>query len=491
MKRTRTPVTLLLSMLLLFTACQPTPEAEPVKQKDTDKLIEMAVATAAPESTDTPAEESASPAPTPEPIPLSQRFGERFIVDYTASTGGAKVTGDVKIRYLAQYALPMYRVKNALPEGEKVKELSKRLLEAEDVYEKTVFKSKADIKADIDSMSKHLADEKWLQMQRESEGDNFDQWLTEYQERIQSLQAQYDAMTGEEERPLLASWAGTFPEPTEEHGSNLSLVAHADDFGSVPNVSITWNTRQYPYFNLNFEKTSEDFGFGYLISEIAEDWSVPCGNAQITPQEAADKAAALFEGLWDMVPTEVRWGGNGSDTSAKTKNAYIVYLSPNYQGAGAIYTALPNTETEIANENGEGATWYRGWDHEQIRVVVDDTGIRACQWINHMEVEEVLTENANLLDFDTVYTLFTQQMNRKLAMEEEGAQTELMAVTLGLMCIREQDSPNTALMVPVWYFRHWDTRIEPETARIGQADLLPLCVLNAVDGSVISTVYGY
>lgn len=491
MKRTQTLVTLLLILLLLFTACQPTPEAEPVKQKDTDKLIEMAAATAAPESPDMPAEKSATPAPTPEPIPFTQRFGERFTVDYTTATSGAKVTGDVKINYLAENSFPMYRVKNALPEGEKVKELSKRLLEAEDVYEAAAFKSKADIKADIDSMSKHLTDEEWLQMQRESEGDNFDQWLTEYVEGIQSLQAQYDAMTGEEERPLFASWVGTFPESTEEHGSNLRLVAHADDFGSVPYVSITLNNRQYPYFNLYYRKTSEDFGFGYLISEIAEDWSVPCGNAQITPQEAADKAAALFEGLWDMVPTEVRWGGNGSDTDAKTKSAYIVYLSPNYLGAGAMYTGMPNTETEVASETGEGTTWYKGWDHEQIRVVVDDTGIRACQWINHMEVQEVLTESANLLDFDTIYTLFTQQMNRKLAMEEEGSQTELMTVTLGLMCIREQDSPGTALMVPVWYFRHWDTHIEPETARIGQADLLPLCVLNAVDGSVISTVYGY
>lgn len=479
---------LLLGLLLSYTACQPTPAVEPVKQKDTDKLIEMAVATAIPDAS--PHEDAVSPAPTSEPLPFTEVFGERFTVAYTTTTSGAKVVGDVKIRYLADNVFPMYRVKNVLPDGNGIKELAKRLLETEEVYEKTTYKSKADIKADIDSMTSALTNEDWLEMHRQEEGDNFDQWLTEYQQDIQSLQAQYNAMTGEEERPLFSSWDGTFPEP-EEHGSHLQLVAHADDFGSVTDVRITVNNQNYPYFNLSYTKTSADHGFGYLMSEIVEDWSVPCGNAQLTPQEAADRAVALFDGILDVVPTEIRWGGNGSDTSAKTKSAYIIYLSPNYNGAAALYTMLTNNQVEMEDDTGEGTTLYRGWDHEQIRVAVDDTGIRSCQWINHMEVEQVLTDNANLLDFDTIYTLFTQQMDRRLAMEEAGAETELMAVTLGLMCIREQDSPSTALLVPVWYFRHWNRNIEPDTAQIVTADLQPLCVLNAVDGSVINTLYGY
>lgn len=85
-----------MALLTLLTTCQPTPEAEPVKQKDTEKLIEMAVTTAPP-ATEDASEETEAPAFPAEPVPFSERFSERFTVDYTTTTSGAKVVGDVKI----------------------------------------------------------------------------------------------------------------------------------------------------------------------------------------------------------------------------------------------------------------------------------------------------------------------------------------------------------------------------------------------------------
>lgn len=93
MRRGARAIGLALALLALLTACQPTPEAEPVKQKDTQKLIEMAV-----EVMDEQAGEKKNT--------LAERFGERFNVDNTTTTSGAKVTGDVKIKYLADTGSP-------------------------------------------------------------------------------------------------------------------------------------------------------------------------------------------------------------------------------------------------------------------------------------------------------------------------------------------------------------------------------------------------
>lgn len=268
-------------------------------------------------------------------------------------------------------------------------------------------------------------------------------------------------------------------------------MGHEDDFGSrddLPDASLFYRSGKMPCYVVNYQRTWNDSAFGYNLYEIVEDWDTPCRNAKITAQEAVDQAVALFDGILDVIPTEVRWGDNGSDDTRGSESGYVVYLSSNYEGAAAVYTKFLNNQ-----EWGEdGAHIYKGWEHEKIVVAVNETGIRYMEWRQPMEVEKVITGNASLLDFDTIYSLFTQQMNRILADKDEDETVELMGVTLGLMAIAEKDSAETALLVPVWYFRYWDRNLSNgEKSMIGNQDMSPLCVLNAIDGSVISSVLDY
>lgn len=491
MRKNASVMALLLAALLLLTACQPTPEAEPVIQKDTEKLIEIATTTVTPEGDSSQGEES-TPAPTAEPVPFEERFGERFTVDYTTTTSGTKVVGDVKIQYLSDYAFPMYRMKNVLPEGEKVRELARRLLGSEEVYEKTLFQSKADIKSEIDSISSIISNKNTKKQRMEDFGETeeeYEQWLKERQEKLRELQEKYNSMTGEEQRPLFESWDGTYStEPLEkdELSHHFWLVGAEDAFGKTPTVNVFYRADETPYFDLDFYQSSEDWGYGYHISEVAEDWSVPCKGAKMTPQEAVDMAMALLDGIMEVVPVEVRWGDNGDDTSRGSGYAYTVLLTPVYEGAGAVYTGMTNYSMQ---EIGEGS-YTPLWRHESVKVAVNEEGIRSCSWSNHMEVQEKLTESVNLLDFETIYNLFIQQMNRYLATEDADMTVELTGVSLGLMRIREEDSPYTALLVPVWYFRGLEGKTDYYQEVLG-GDHWPLCVLNAIDGSVINTNWGY
>ena len=493
MRRRESALGLMLAGLILLTACQPTPEAEPVKQKDTDKLIEMAVGTAAPEGTDAPAELSVTPAPTPEPIPFSQRFGERFIIDYTTTTGGAKVAGDVKINYLAESTFPMYRVKNVLPSVETGAALAKRLLGTNTLYVQEEILTRSEMAIQMSALIDQMQDEELKESTVEQQGEEYYENMYQWWElELKRLQEQY-SQTESEEAPEFAEWQNVWPGEAEQSGPNtvsVRLVADSRGYGDVPRVSISKKTDSDRTFTFSYAAKNESYwGAGYHILEVAEDWSVPCKGASMTPQEAVQQALAVFEGILEVYPTEVRWCDNGNDTERATEKAYVVLLSEKYGNAGCVYTAMRNQST-AEERRAAGDQYSVPWSHESITVAVNEKGILEMNWKSPLEVVELLTDNAALLDFDTVYSLFTQQMNRKLADKDEDTEITLLGVTLGLMRIREQDSPDTSLLVPVWYFRGLQGNTDYDQEVLG-GDYSPLCVLNAIDGSVIDTMLGY
>lgn len=500
MNRKLKSMAVLLALLVTLTACQPTPETEPVKQKDTDKLIEMAVGAEAPETTDAPAEESATPAPTPEPIPFTQRFGERFTVDYTTTTSGAKVTGDVKIHYLAENAFPMYRVKNALPDVKTGAALARRLLGSEELYVKKEFLTRAEIAERINQIISLMGDEEFKNrfiddVGNDEEGErqyreNYEDWERE----LAVLQKQYNE-TESDVAPDFTLWDEQWPTEPNIYSPNwtqLTLAGHSRDYGDTPEAKISRYLDEDSGFSFCYTLNKDEFwGSGYHILEVPEDWSVPCQGAEMTPREAVNKALTIFAGIMDVYPTEVRWCDNGNDTDRATDRAYVILLSRKYGEAGCVYTTMRNQNHVRISEALEGYGLYaETWSHETITVAVNERGILEMEWTNPLEVVDELTEEVNLLDFDTIYSLFTQQMNRYLATDSAETEIELLGVTPGLMCIREQDSLKTGLIVPVWYFRGLTGSTDYYQEVLGGDDL-PLCVLNAIDGSVIDPNAGY
>ena len=486
----------LLALLVTLTACQPTPEAEPVKQKDTEKLIEMAVGTEAPERMDTPAEENVAPAPTPEPVPFTQRFGERFIVDYTTTTGGAKVTGDVKIQYLSEYAFPMYRVKNALPDVKIGAALARRLLGSEELYVKKAFLTRKQISEQMNQILSLMGDEDFKKEYiEETDEEMYQSTYEEWERELASLQKQYNE-TESDVAPDFALWDEQWPAEPGIYSPNyasVNLVGHSQDYGSTPCVHIIRRLDTDRGFEFQYTLRSSDYwGEGYHILDVPQDWSVPCAGATMTPQEAVDQVLAVFEGILDVYPTEVRWCDNGDDVSRASEKAYVVLLSRKRGDAGCVFTNLDNQISygEFMELIENSQQYSETWSHETLTAAVNEKGILEVRWVSPLETMEVLTEEANLLDFDTIYSLFTQQMNRKLATDGADSEVTLLGVTLGLMCIREQDSPYTALLVPVWYFRGLYGKTD-YYQEVLSGDYAPLCVHNAIDGSVIDSMMGY
>ncbi len=107
---------IILSFLLLCVGCQPTPEQDAVKQKNTNQLIE-AVKEA----------EQAAPAP----VPVKEQMPKRFQCDFVTETRQVHVQADVPIRVLTEGTFPLIRVQRRQFTNEERLTVYKRLFGSE------------------------------------------------------------------------------------------------------------------------------------------------------------------------------------------------------------------------------------------------------------------------------------------------------------------------------------------------------------------------
>ena len=126
----------LLAALLLLTACQPTPEAAVVVQKDTDKMIEKAQST--PATTD---------APTPS---LKERYAIPDALSYTQTGASGKLNISVEAVVTAPNgALPIVRVEAAEFSQETVTAFWNAFIGDMPMFEQNYVQTKSDIEKAI------------------------------------------------------------------------------------------------------------------------------------------------------------------------------------------------------------------------------------------------------------------------------------------------------------------------------------------------------
>ena len=95
---------LLIAVLFLFCACQPTPEEDAVRQKDSVKMIEMAIG----DVTETQNGAEAQTAATP--IPVREQVPERLVWDFYTDVENVHVVAEVPIRIMTEDSFPLLRV---------------------------------------------------------------------------------------------------------------------------------------------------------------------------------------------------------------------------------------------------------------------------------------------------------------------------------------------------------------------------------------------
>lgn len=496
-------ICVLLLAVLLLSACQPTPEADAVKQKNTNVLI------------DTVQQEQEQAEPLP--VYTDTDAQSRFQCDFTTSTASVHVTADVPIELLSETgSFPTLRVAHRyLSDAERML-LAQRLLGSESLYVWEYRLTRELLEQQIRIYIQEPTPEEkesWMRETGSTEAD-WDALQKSRQTQLEMLQKQYNELPADAPSPSLPTWDGSVPDFCEEYSRHNDQVIvrgayDTDALERLDYVTVWANEADRPIEFKTAETDSLDMTSVWFFANgkkdtvriRPEDYDKPYGNAVVSPDMAIAKLQAIFDGVGSFRAADVFWTNNGTENEQGklivTRSAYLIVLTTDFYGANTPYCramVYDNAETNV----------IRSWSNEVLMAVVDGEGslISLC-WLAPLEVTDVIAERTKLLSDDALQSIFEEQIGRQLVGDEyRNSSLCVDSVQLGLYRVREQSSFDTGLLVPAWFFTGtltYSESVQTERLQIGFQDwetfrfdsLNPLLIVNAVDGSIIDPQKGY
>ena len=477
MKRTLCLLTALL-LAALFSACQPTPEAPIVIEKDTDTLLEQA-------TTD---REAAA-------LPLREQLSAPDWMDVMAQDGDFTILAHAAVHLPETDTIPIISVKVGAFSQELIDKLWDLLIGDKAMYQP---RTEAD-------RTKAELEEAIALKQSELEGIEQNEFYEENkalrEAELAQLQELYRTAPDVYE-PVMASSKILEYVASDNPCRHFMGVDATDNAGTVFQVS---NESWYETLGKGGIQNSEFFyrtqGHNGVVygktstKEIQEDdvldttaypgLSMQPGQAMETVErflaelevpmrveriELYDNAATLSE----AVQGEADW-------------CYLVTCQRMVQqyACAAIfgYSGTPGSDMEFGS----------AWNYERLVFLVNDNGIVFAEWTSPLEVGDIRVESCNLLPFSDIQSIFEKMMRviwKYQAQDLQNLTCHITEARLELMRVLEQDTTEHGLLIPVWNF--YGTR--QRTFASGETDeTIPGVMLsvNAVSGAVIDSSKGY
>ena len=498
--------TLLLCICMLtaaLTACQATPDAPIVVQKDMEQMLEKA---GRPENG---VREAALP-----DIPQ-----ERYTFSATGLDGRLRIAVSAEITVPETAAMPIVRVERGGFSQEIVTKVFNYFYAVETAYDASGehVETKAEIEPLIIDAKRCLADGSYAERGYTEE---------EYVARLKRIEERYAAAP--EIAPASPVSDGTMRMTELENvGDYLQLNVDTDrEKDAARSMSVlTPNSR-----------SSANSGFGahlyyrvYSRTKKGAEYNtqgILRTNGTNLPEAARQKLAIGFDeakALCDGVFTAAgladdytfghaflvgdagmgKYSGNGKELGAPAENyAYRLYYTRIVNGVPCFV----NTDSGLDDSNN-GMTSLP-WYYEYISFTVDNGGLTYLSWHNPIEIMDTVTENAALLPFNDIIDVFEAMIRIEyeafLNKWTEGSgemDINIDTVELCLVRVRERDSEATGLLVPAWVFYGNNTVVSNDGSTMydlahGNAsswnkEPFPILIINAVDGSTIDLGRGY
>lgn len=493
MKRIVICVFLIMCFCLSF-ACQPTPETDAVKQKDTNVLIDI-VHVENQKLQDAGAMLS----------PVKEQFPDSFQCNFITSVQNVHVIADVSIEVLTDSAFPMFRVERRTLSSKERMMLAQRLLDSKNLY---IFEESVTRKDIADWIAMYIQEpsaeekEKWMREENGTE-EEWQEMQKRRQDNLAKLQQQYNELPDDDAHAPLIPWDGSVPEYDEFGLDQYRIVSNQWPVGywwSQNMIEIYANEmdRAIEYQMGRSDEndvTNVDF-FDYSHKTAKDrinpnDYNKPHDGAAVTPNDAANLVRGLLNGYGEFAIADVYWANNAAtDGGAKgikdnTRWAYLLHMTPVFGSAYSPYCAAS------AMDDDEDADVVWGWDYENLIAVVDGDGnIVSLAWRAPLRITDTISQSTPLLSYEEIQRIFEVQMNREFAYElAKDATVTVDTAQLGMFRIREQNDLNSGLLVPVWFFTG---TIEYKNGGTDYKDgHSPLLIINAIDGSIINPDKGY
>lgn len=494
----------------LLTACQPTPGAPIVANKN-DSAVQQVIAAA------------------PEPK-IAYESPETVTDSFKAKDENVSINIDAKVNVPEVQAFPVVTAAPVDISVDFIKTAAQVLMEGKTLYKPRTGLTKQEIEAEIIELQNALADPK----HSKSDGLNADDPETVadtrklFEDRIKIYQEQYEKAPDQlvrEEAPIEFSPAKIYEDPVfyeenvnewksledddqaqqllDEYENEKKFVADADlDGGYCGQITIShysgFGTR---WSRMNFIKSKELNGLFMPSLDIEQT------ETTMTQEEAVEFAQQMMSrlGLNDMVMSTV-WAQtvNGPDTGVC---GYAIQYKRTYNG-------IPVSGSQFVDKANE-ALYGAVYDSEMISMFIKDGMIMSFDWQNPIEVTGTENENVALLPFEDIMDKARAQMAIeynivKLSHYSEenpdydefianlkSGEVNISGIELGYMRMSVQDQSGSYRLVPVWRFYGNESVVmeqESEDAKAimkgDRGDTLYL-TLNAIDGSPIDEMMGY
>ena len=501
-------IVIIVALLLLLTACQPTPEVDAVRQKNQGDMIDMAQGTGEHGPVEVHLEAQKPDFRALYDIP------EHLTRELTGVDGRLVVHIDADVK-VPDKAMPIVRVHPVDFSQAIVSQLWDKLIGDTEMYIDTNERTKEVIEKQM---------EYYLSIAN-GEYDNGMETPEEAREELQRLQEEY--LTAPEGKPpQQADGALQQLEVTSEKGAHWASYTGLEAYD--PMTYKSFRVRN----NCDNDTLIQGKGEGLPVTRGAGLYYNSSGNTphpydprERYPRIWVDRDDPLPEGVDQFLKTTPREAWERAENILKEMG-----LSDSFQVAAV--RLMPDVDWEVSSLGRtitKGIKGYayqahysrmvRGvpsnstqrysvylfqfkdltspsWQPEQMELWFDDGPDYSFSWSSPQAMDEVLVEDSTLLPFGTILDIVEKRLPlllddyaRDKRLGTEGLSVDINRVDLGLWRIREKDSVETGLLVPAWCF-YLDMDIHTEDYDGGRRpeDLL---IINAVNGTLIDPWNGY
>ena len=430
---------ILLSIFTLFalTACQPTPEAAVVMQKDTDRMVEQAVGDG----------ESAA-------LPLREQLAAPDMMNVTAEEDGFTILAHASVILPETDAIPVITVKA----GSFSQELTNRLWDLL-IGDKAMYKPRTE-----DDRTKAELEQAIINIQNDIERIQHN----EYYEENKALR--------EAELEHLRKLYGAAPDIYEPAAATPEIEQYVDS--SNPSrrfIGVDATDNAGTIFRLSNEAWYEALGKGGKQNSNFV-YCTPGYNGIVYGKSSTIEV-------------------NENDTLENTAHpdlptAELCYLVTcqrmveQYSCASIFgYSGTPGSDSEFGS----------AWIYERLVFLVNEEGIVYAEWTSPLEICDIRVYSCNLLPFSEIQQIFEKMVRVIWQYQAKDCLSLTCNITearLELMRVLEQGSTDNGLLIPVWNF--YGTRQRSFASGNTDETLHGIMLtINAIDGSIIDRALGY
>lgn len=478
---------------LLLAACQPTPEQDYVVNKGDNVVEEKLNATPKPDQTAEPAQTGTDEAqPTAQPV--NQFFPTRWD-DETTVSDRVRIAIHADVIQKEDGLYPVYRLKDAPLTEEMARELAAKLLD-KPVEAYTSEATKADIEQEIqDYLDTVEEQQEWVAAGMPPREDRDETVFSqeEIDAQLAYLRERFNNAPDKLETKPVSDYSGlhlnTETTYTMESGEKAYISFYKRGFSVHKGCAF--------YSELyNEEQYKEDKAEGEKNAKLWHDVTMERADAEAILNSELERLGLKDYSVFSAYRA-CRCERSRSESMTYKSGGWAFTLRRN--PGGYPTTEFPWRPSQyLKYGSGDGFDANQTVRDEHIVVFVDENGIETFSYYNRREIVGMPNANVELQPFSEIQRLAKNALTACMPYElfgEQNTEIEVYKVILTTYTLRVKDSDEyyampcwVLLFDGIWASDNREYRLRERDSIWHTHDAL---VLNAIDGSIVHTDYGY